>query len=175
MVEVNRKRGRSHSRSRSAVRKRSSVETNIRNDSSRDDRHHHSRRSRSRSASKDPPADGINREEAERIAHIARLAEERAEKRAAERKLAAEAAASGSVAASAPASTEPAPATRKLPAKIGQIGLSSAKKEGEGDTAGGKVVFRTKEQRQKDALERLEKKRLEVLLVLWMAFFWVWN
>uniref|UniRef100_K3WIQ8 RNA helicase n=1 Tax=Globisporangium ultimum (strain ATCC 200006 / CBS 805.95 / DAOM BR144) TaxID=431595 RepID=K3WIQ8_GLOUD len=147
-----RKRGRSNSRSRSrsADRKRSTASSSS----------HHARRSRSRSASRDvspSPAlpGGIDREEAERIARIAQLAEERAAKRAAEQKLAAERKPADA------GSSEPASAAvaRKVPVKLGD-GLTAGTKAN--DAAEVKVVFRSKEQRQKEALERLEKKRQEM-------------
>lgn len=103
--------------------------------------------------------EGIDHAEAERIARIAQQAEERAAKRAAERKVAGE---GGSASAAATAAVAPATGAvvRKVPAKLGE-GLSSAKKSEE-VTAEAKVTFRSKEQRQKEALERLEKKRQEM-------------
>lgn len=93
----------------------------------------------------------------ERIARIARLAEERAEKRAAERKTAEEAAGK-EVKVKASTATSSA-AAGDAGARTTAIPLSSKPTDDAGD---GKVRFRTKEQRQQEALARLEQKRLEV-------------
>jgi ATP-dependent RNA helicase DDX23/PRP28 len=107
------------------------------------------RRSRSRSRSPKRPAsaalDEEQRKDAERVAAIARRAEERAAQRAAERK-----------AKEQPEQTTPNYAgERKLPRKIGDTSSTT-------ETTSAKPTFRSKVQRQKDALEKLEKKRLEV-------------
>ncbi|DAZ97125.1 TPA: hypothetical protein N0F65_010448, partial [Lagenidium giganteum] len=152
-----RRRSRSRSRSRSVDRRRG------------DSRHasSHSRRHRADTvASGAPPApampmEGIDKEEAERIARIAALAEERAAKRAAERKAQQqqeEASKSDGAAATGDATNDASNGgvKRKLPTKLG----SDAAEE---DTnAAPKVVFLTKEQRQQEALARLAKKREEM-------------
>ncbi|KAL4101648.1 hypothetical protein PRIC1_005397 [Phytophthora ramorum] len=104
-------------------------------------------RSRSRSASKrlTVELDDQQRKEAERVAAIARRAEERAAEREKAKKHEAEPKPKDAAAAG----------TRKLPLKIGEA--SSVAEE-----APAKPTFRSKAQRQKDALERLEKKREEM-------------
>uniref|UniRef100_H3GWG5 RNA helicase n=1 Tax=Phytophthora ramorum TaxID=164328 RepID=H3GWG5_PHYRM len=104
-------------------------------------------RSRSRSASKRLAVelDDQQRKEAERVAAIARRAEERAAEREKAKKHEAEPKPKDAAAAG----------TRKLPLKIGEA--SSVAEE-----APAKPTFRSKAQRQKDALERLEKKREEM-------------
>ncbi|KAE8905813.1 DEAD-box ATP-dependent RNA helicase 21 [Phytophthora fragariae] len=100
-------------------------------------------RSRSRSASKRPSVhlDEEQRKEAERVAAIARRAEERAaERKAKEQPADANAAATGD---------------RKLPLKIAEAPAAA-------EEAPVKPKFRSKAQRQKDALERLEMKRQEM-------------
>ncbi|KAE9003376.1 DEAD-box ATP-dependent RNA helicase 21 [Phytophthora rubi] len=100
-------------------------------------------RSRSRSASKRPSVhlDEEQRKEAERVAAIARRAEERAaERKAKELPADANAAATGD---------------RKLPLKIAEAPAAA-------EEAPAKPKFRSKAQRQKDALERLEMKRQEM-------------
>ncbi|KAE9004802.1 DEAD-box ATP-dependent RNA helicase 21 [Phytophthora rubi] len=100
-------------------------------------------RSRSRSASKRPSVhlDEEQRKEAERVAAIARRAEERkAERKAKEQPADANAAATGD---------------RKLPLKIAEAPAAA-------EEAPAKPKFRSKAQRQKDALERLEMKRQEM-------------
>ncbi|KAL4146861.1 hypothetical protein PRNP1_005473 [Phytophthora ramorum] len=104
-------------------------------------------RSRSRSASKRLAVelDDQQRKEAERVAAIARRAEERAAEREKAKKHEAEPKPKDAAAAG----------TWKLPLKIGEA--SSVAEE-----APAKPTFRSKAQRQKDALERLEKKREEM-------------
>ncbi|GLD96718.1 hypothetical protein PINS_up005401 [Pythium insidiosum] len=128
------------------------------------------------------------RAEAERIARIAQLAEERAAKRAAERAAAAAAAATGVAESEKAAKSGLAlvqDARRSgVPMKLdgsslhngnGSLGASATTatpSAGSGaasiatadasDSGVGKVVFRSKAQREKEALERLEKKRQEM-------------
>ncbi|RLN96968.1 hypothetical protein BBJ28_00000710 [Nothophytophthora sp. Chile5] len=148
MADHPRKRRRSRSpspRSRSAERRRGG--------SSRVPSHR-SRRSRSRSAVKE--LDEEQRQEAERVAKIAKLAEERAEKRAAERKAASAAPKDADATSSTMKDDKPGVSSgRKLPMKIGEASSVPA-------AAAPKATFRSKAQRQKDALERLENKRMEV-------------
>ncbi|KAG2820211.1 DEAD-box ATP-dependent RNA helicase 21 [Phytophthora cactorum] len=103
-------------------------------------------RSRSRSASKRPGVelDEEQRKEAERIAAIAKRAEERAaERRAKEQE-------------EDPSKTKDAATSeRKLPLKIEEASTAT-------EEPPAKPKFRSKAQRQKDALERLEKKRQEM-------------
>ncbi|KAG4052152.1 DEAD-box ATP-dependent RNA helicase 21 [Phytophthora cactorum] len=103
-------------------------------------------RSRSRSASKRPGVelDEEQRKEAERIAAIAKRAEERAaERRAKEQE-------------EVPSKTKDAATSeRKLPLKIEEASTAT-------EEPPAKPKFRSKAQRQKDALERLEKKRQEM-------------
>ncbi|EEY70514.1 DEAD/DEAH box RNA helicase, putative [Phytophthora infestans T30-4] len=103
-------------------------------------------RSRSRSASKRPAVelDEEQRQEAERIAAIAKRAEERAAERRTKEK---EEAASKSKDASS--------SERKLPLKIEEASAAT-------EEPPSKPTFRSKAQRQRDALERLEKKRQEM-------------
>lgn len=168
MVE-NHKRRRSHSRSRSAERRKRPHASSSSSSSAR-------RRSRSadRKTSADtiaPPPDlpEIDKEEAERIARIARLAEERAAQRAA--------AVSSSSSSSAP---PPPPLRPKQPAGAALIsgarstgvslkldttkpsGRDGEEAENSGETVPNKVVFRSKAQRQQEALARLEQKRVEM-------------
>ena len=106
-------------------------------------------RSRSRSVSKRPAVelDEAQRQEAERIAAIAK----RAEERAAERQLKEVSSTLKTEDASIVATSD-----RKLPLKIIQVSPAE-------EDAPVKLKFRSKAQRQKDALEKLEKKRQEVI------------
>ncbi|KAF1782163.1 P-loop containing nucleoside triphosphate hydrolase [Phytophthora cactorum] len=103
-------------------------------------------RSRSRSASKRPAVelDEEQRKEAERIAAIAKRAEERAaERRAKEQEKVSS------------KTKDAATSERKLPLKIEEASTAT-------EEPPAKPKFRSKAQRQKDALERLEKKRQEM-------------
>ncbi|KAF4045480.1 Helicase conserved C-terminal domain [Phytophthora infestans] len=103
-------------------------------------------RSRSRSASKRPAVelDEEQRQEAERIAAIAKRAEERAAERRTKEKEEA-----------AYKSKDASSSERKLPLKIGEASAAT-------EEPPSKPTFRSKAQRQRDALERLEKKRQEM-------------
>lgn len=123
-------------------------------------------RSRSRSASKCPAVelDEVQRQEAERVAVIAKRAEERAAKRASERKATEQddEAAPTSQPKVADASVA-ATGERKLPLKIGEASATA-------EEPPAKPTFRSKAQRQKDALQKLEKKRQEVRILLFLLF-----
>ncbi|CAI5707617.1 hypothetical protein KXD40_007791 [Peronospora effusa] len=114
------------------------------------DRKRRHSRSRSRSVSKRPAVelDEKQRQEAERIAAIAK----RAEERAAERQIKE---VSATLKPQAQDASLGATNDRKLPLKIVEV----SRAEGE---APSKLKFRSKAQREKDALEKLEKKRQEV-------------
>ncbi|TMW55689.1 hypothetical protein Poli38472_010571 [Pythium oligandrum] len=101
----------------------------------------------------------MDKEEAERIARIAQAAEERAAKRAAEREAAAAAAAANGASTAATTGVALVNDARKsgVPVKLG--GSTATETE---EAATGKVKFRSKAQRQQEALERLEKKRQEM-------------
>ncbi|CAI5735482.1 unnamed protein product [Peronospora destructor] len=106
------------------------------------------RRSRSRSVDKCSTVelDETQRQEAERVADIAKRAEERAAERQAKEVLSTLKTKEASIAATS---------DRKLPLKIVEVSTAEEKLPI-------KLKFRSKAQRQKDALEKLEKKRLEV-------------
>ncbi|CAI5735553.1 unnamed protein product [Peronospora destructor] len=105
------------------------------------------RRSRSRSVDKRSTVelDETQRQEAERVADIAKRAEERAAERQAKEVLSTLKTKEASIAATS---------DRKLPLKIVEVSIAEEKRPI-------KLKFRSKAQRQKDALEKLEKKRLE--------------
>lgn len=160
MPESHRKRRRSPSTER-ARGERQSRRTDSRGNGggaggSRDERRSRSPR---REAKVPAPLDDEQRQEAERVARIAQLAEERAAKRAAEKSKTEIA-----VASAAPnGGEESTPATqgKKVPLKIDGAGLSESSGAGVTDAVP-KVVFRSKAQRQQDALARLEQRRQEV-------------
>ncbi|KAG7398813.1 hypothetical protein PHYBOEH_010445 [Phytophthora boehmeriae] len=114
---------------------------------------HQRKRRRSRSRSRSPSKrqttelDEQQRKEAEHVAAIARRAEERAAKRLAEQK------AKDQKEAAQP--SEASTGERKVPRKVNEASTAA-------EEAAKKPTFRSKAQRQKDALERLEKKRQEM-------------
>ncbi|RLN54945.1 hypothetical protein BBJ29_007544 [Phytophthora kernoviae] len=104
------------------------------------------RRSRSPSKRQTTELDEQQRKEAEHVAAIARRAEERAAKRLAEQKT--------KVSAGVSTPSEASTGERKLPRKLPEASTAVEKSTK-------KPTFRSKAQRQKDALEKLEKKRQE--------------